>query len=145
MSPIRECSLPTDATTRLTCQLRRKTTGRAAHSPVAGEIEITNVSPHTIEIPIATLPLQYLHLLVEEEQGQVVSDGHYGDLFSPQSRPSTFRLAPGETYVSPVSLLATVPPERLRPGVYLIRAVFEYADLCAVSAPYRLEWPAREG
>jgi hypothetical protein len=71
-----------------------------------------------------------------------VSAGHYGDAFSPVDRPYTLRLAPGEKYVAPVSLLANVSEAQRRPGAYRVQAVFEYGTLKAVSAPFTIDLPA---
>lgn len=128
------------ATRVLDCRLRKLPEGRASGSPLAGEIELQNISTSPIEIPIRTSPLQYLNLIVTDAEGRIVSTGHYGDLFSPGIEERLFRLLPGETFTSSVSLLATVPPAQRRPGIFAIRAIYEVDALRAESPSYILEW-----
>ena len=134
------------ATQTLACHLHKQTKGRASGSALAGEIVLENVSSSAIEIPIRMSPLQHLNLIVTDSRQRIVSTGHYGDLFSPGTEDRVVRLLPGEKYVSNVSLLATVPVDQRRPGVYLIQAVYETDGIRAVSLPYRLDWhPEQDG
>jgi hypothetical protein len=129
-----------DAPPRLACRLRKKTTGRAAAMPSAGEVELVNVSDRAVEIEITIAPLQYLDLLVRGPDGTMLSDFHYGNLFSPVEKPYFLRLGPGETYTRPVSLLGNVTDEKnLLPGRYTVQAVYEYDALKAVSEPLQFE------
>src|SRR5947208_877398 len=68
--------------TILTCGLRHKQLQRGGSS-AAGEIELQNSSPCFLAIETDRHPLQYLHLVVTDARGDVLSEGHYGDLFSP--------------------------------------------------------------
>lgn len=131
------------ATRVLGCHLRKLSDGRASGSPLAGEIELENVSTSPVEIPIRTSPLQYLNLIVTNPDGRIVSTGHYGDLFSPGMEERLFRLLPGEKFTSPVSFLATVPVAQRRPGIYAIHAVYEVDGIRAESPPYRLDWHSK--
>jgi hypothetical protein len=110
---------------------------------MAGEIELENTSSSVIEIENDMHPLQYLNLVVTDAQGTVLSEGHYGDNFSPRGRIDTLRLAPGEKYSHNVGLLSTLAPEKQLPGTYTVRAVYEYNGLTAVSAPLQVQLPAK--
>lgn len=130
------------ATQILGCQLRRLNEGRSSGSVLAGEVELENVSNSPFEIPVRSSPLQHLNLIVTDAQDRIVSTSHYGDLFSPGVQERLFRLLPGEKFTSPVSLLATVPPEERRPGIYSIRAIYEADGVRAASPPFLLDWQA---
>jgi hypothetical protein len=122
----------------LVCRLRHKNLQRG-NSPTAGEIEIENASASVIEIVTDMHPLQYLNLVVSDPKGTVLSEGHYGDIFSPRGTIDTLRLEPGEKYTHNVSLLASVAKEKLLPGTYLVRAVYECNGVKAVSEPLWVE------
>jgi hypothetical protein len=124
----------------IVCRLRKKAQGRAAASPLAGEIELENVSGGVLEIEVHTSPLQYLDLLVTSAAGELLSAWRYGECFSPLERPYILRLAPGEKHTAPVSLLGNVPPEKRVAGVYLIQAVYEYEGARGVSEVFRLDF-----
>ena len=120
---------------RLRCLLRQRvTSGRA----VQGEFELENLSSATIEIPVDIHPLQYLNLRVRNSAGETVSQGWYGDQFSPGSSPSTVRLLPGERFTQEVSLLATVPAAFRKPGDYTVEAFYDTPELHMVSEPLTL-------
>jgi len=123
----------------LVCRLRKKTTGRAAHIPTAGEVELENVSSEVLEIDVHTSPLQYFDLIVTDATGRVVSELFYGDLFSPLEEPYTLRLRPGEKYLGPVGLLGNVPEGKRSPGRYTVQGVFDYKGLRATSDPLPVE------
>jgi hypothetical protein len=126
----------------IACRLRKKTHGRAAASPLAGEVELENVSAEVLEIVVQTSPLQYLDLVVTSAAGESLSAWRYGDCFSPLERPYTLRLVPGQKFTAPVSLLGNVPPEKRVPGTYGIQAVFEYQGTKARSEVFRLHYPS---
>lgn len=42
-----------------------------------------------------------------------------------------------------VSLLGTVPEQKRRPGMYTVRAIYQYKTLNAVSEPLIVEAPAK--
>jgi hypothetical protein len=123
----------------LVCRLRKKTAGRAGNLPTAGEVELENASSGVVAIEVRAAPLQYLNLIVTDAGGQVVSESFYGDLFSPLAEPYTLLLQPGQKYVGPVGLLATVPEAKQRPGMYTVQAVYEYRGFRSVSEPLCLE------
>jgi hypothetical protein len=125
----------------LRCRLRHKQLLRGS-APTAGEIELENSSPDVLEIATDMHPLQYLHLVVTDARGTVLSEGHYGDIFSPRGRVETLRLMPGAKFHHPVSLLATIPQEKRVPGTYTVQAVYEYNGLKAVSEPLVVALPA---
>ncbi len=131
-------------TMRLACRLGHRTLRRGP-LPTAGEVELTNLSPDVLEIQFRTSPLQYLNLVVLDASGEVVSQGFYGDFFSPLAEPYTLRLKPGEKYVGPVHLLGNVPEAKRLPGVYTVQAVYEYNGLKTVSEPLQVELPAACG
>jgi hypothetical protein len=122
----------------LVCRLRHKQLLRG-NSATAGEIELENSSPDVLQIETDRHPLQYLNLVVTDASGNVLSEGHYGDIFSPRGKIDTLRLAPGAKYHHLVSLLETVPPEKRIPGTYAVQAVYAYSGLRVVSEPLAVE------
>jgi hypothetical protein len=66
----------------LVCRLRAKQLPGGC-SPTAGEIELENASPDVLVIETDMHPLQYLNLVVADASATVLSEGHYGDIFSP--------------------------------------------------------------
>src|SRR4051794_9240223 len=82
----------------LACRLRMKTEGRAAQSPLGGEVELENLTSAVLDIEVPMSPLQYLDLVVTDASGKVVSAWRYGDCFSPLDEPYVLRLRPGEKY-----------------------------------------------
>jgi hypothetical protein len=126
----------------LVCRLRHKQLQRGS-SPTAGEIELENSSPDVIEITTDRHPLQYLNLVVTDASGSVLSEGHYGDVFSPRGSIDTLRLTPGAKYHHVISLLETLPQQKRLPGTYTVQAVYEYDGLTVVSEPLAVELVAR--
>jgi hypothetical protein len=124
--------------TRLVCRLRHRG-GRFGPSPTAGEVEIENTSAQPIEIEFEMHPFQYLDLTVTDPSGTLVSEGHYGNIFSPRGGPTVLHLGPGEKYAFGVALLGNVPPEKHQPGCYLVRACYRYKDVKAVSEPLQVK------
>jgi hypothetical protein len=126
----------------LACRLRKRQphNGRRRVSSTAGEVELENKADAPIEIELQMSPFQYLNLIVRDASGSVVSEGFYGNLFSPVEVPYTLRLQPGETYVGPVSLLGNVPLEKQRAGRYTVQAIYTYKDLRAVSEPLEFQY-----
>jgi hypothetical protein len=125
----------------LACRLRHKQL-QGGSSPTAGEIELENSSPDVIEIATDRHPLQYLNLVVTDASGNVLSEGHYGDVFSPRGRIDTLRLTPGAKYHHVVFLLETLPRQKRLPGTYTVRAVYEYDGLTVISERLAVELPA---
>ncbi len=104
-------------------------------SGMVGEVVIENRANVTAEIEIGIHPLQYLDLRVCDSQGEAVSEGWYGDRYSPSGETGPLRLLPGESFAHPVNLFWSVPPARRLPGQYTIRAIYEYLGLRAESEP----------
>jgi hypothetical protein len=102
-------------------------------------VELENTSDAVLEIELQMSPFQHLNLVVTHESGQVVSDGHYGDRFSPLEAPYTLRLKPGEKYTGDVSLLGNVPEEKQLPGSYTVQAVYAYKSFVAASEPLQIQ------
>jgi len=127
----------------LVCRLRHKQLQRGS-SPIAGEIELENTSSSVIEIETDMHPLQYLNIVVTDLRGIILSEGHYGDNFSPCGRINIHHLGPGEKYRHIVSLLGTLPQEKWLPGTYMVKAVYQYKGLRAVSEPLQVQLPAKE-
>jgi hypothetical protein len=98
-------------------------------------LELENVSQEVVEIPYQMSPLQYLDLVVTGPSGGVVSEGHFGNRFSPTGEERRSRLRPGEKFSGEVPLLGTVPPEKRCPGVYRVKELYEYNGARAVSEP----------
>jgi hypothetical protein len=109
--------------------------------PECGEVELENTSEKSIEIPLQMSPLQCLNLVVKDAAGNVVSEGHYGNRFSPLAEVYTFRLEPGQKYAHNVSLLGTVPESKQLPGTYTVEAVYQAPGLMAASGPLEIELP----
>src|SRR5437868_5709060 len=133
---VRPAPVPPPVRASLACRLRPRQRSRGP-SAVAGEVELQNTSLNVLEIEVRSSPLQYLDLIVTDAAGAVVSQSHYGDLFSPLAEPYTLRIQPGDSFTAPVSLLGNVPAARQQPGQYTVQAVFEYNGLRAVSEALR--------
>jgi hypothetical protein len=101
------------------------------------------VSGEPVEIEVDMHPLQYLTLAVTDTRGSPVPAPAYGNIFSPREQPYTFRLASGEKYTHSVSLLGLLPEEKRQPGTYVVRAIYEYNGLRAVSEPLTVVLPER--
>jgi hypothetical protein len=113
----------------------RHQVGWQGPSVTSGEVELESVSDVPIAIEVSMHPLQYLDLIVTDAKGSQVPTRPYGNIFSPRGETYTFRLAPGEKYIHNVSLLGNLPQEDERPGTYVVRAIYEYQGLRAVSEP----------
>jgi hypothetical protein len=124
----------------LVCRLRHKQLERG-NSPLAGEVELENTSAGVADIEADMHPLRHLNLVVTAADGTVVSNGSYGDIFSPSGETRTLRLVPGAKFTHNVSLLGNVPEEKRKPGSYTIQAVYQSRGLTAVSAPLQLDLP----
>jgi hypothetical protein len=132
---------PTSAVTReqaevcLACRLRPKpTVGQRGPLQYRGELELENLSAGAVVIRYQMSPLQYLHLIVTGPSGAVVSEGHFGDRFSPMAEERELHLRPREKFVADIPLLGTVPREKRVPGAYKVQASYEYGTIKAVSA-----------
>jgi hypothetical protein len=136
-------SAPLKPEPALACRLRRKLmTRRGPASPLAGEVELENVSQETIEIEWTMHPLQHLSLVITDAAGSPVPATPYNHIFSLFSdTPQILRLAPGDKYVDNVGLLGGVPKEKQLPGTYTIQAVYRYKGGTAVSEPFQVSIP----
>ena len=105
-------------------------------------MELKNISRDVVEIEVTMHPLQHLRMDITNALGDPVPAAPYGHIFSPREAPYVLRLAPGEKYTHPVSLLGTIPEEQHSPGGYTVRAVYEYNGLEAVSQPLQVHIPA---
>jgi len=120
----------------LACHLRPKEhIGRHGPVPFTAEIELTNLSNAALEIEYQMAVLQYLDLVVRDSQGCVVSEGHFGDRFSPFAENQVLRLGPGESYKRNVHLFPTAPKARQSPGTYSVQAIYKYKGFRAESEP----------
>ena len=135
--PADATDLPSEVPTQLlACRLRPKEViGQRGPVSNMAEVELENLSTAPLEIAYRMTALQYLNLVVTNSDGQVVSEGHFGDRFAPTLEPRVLRLDPGEKFVAKVHLLATAPQAPLPPGVYTVQAVYEYNGFRAVSEP----------
>src|SRR5262245_12841826 len=83
----------------LICRLRHaKHNTREDPVPHMAEMELENISEAPLEISYRMAVLQYLQLVVRDAKGSVISEGHYGDRFSPFEKDQVLRLGPGEKY-----------------------------------------------
>src|SRR5690348_9583357 len=81
----------------LACRLRPKeVVGRQGPIPNMGEVELENCSAAPVAIEYTMTPLQFLELAVIGPGGEIVSEGHFSDRFSPTREPTVLRLMPGE-------------------------------------------------
>jgi hypothetical protein len=131
-------SLQRATSSPLVCKIRKRKSSRGS-SATAGEVELENVSRKTLEFEVSMTLFQYLDLVVLDANGAVVSDGHYGDIFSPLAESYVFSLKPGQKYTHTVSLVGKATG--LKAGDYIVQAVFEYRDLKAVSEPLAVHLP----
>jgi hypothetical protein len=127
----------------LACRLRVKPAqeGRRPPPPGSGEVELENTSDKPIEVELQMSPLQCLNLTVRDAAGNIISEGHYGNRFSPLAEAYRLRLEPGRKYAHNVSLLGTVRESRQLPGKYMVQAVYQTRGLTAISAPLEIELP----
>ncbi len=124
----------------LTCRLRPKEViGRRGPIPNMGEVELENRSDAVVEIDYTMTPLQFLELEVFGAGGELVSEGHFGDHFSPRAEPAVLRLLPGEKFTANVPLLATVPHEKRRPGTYTVQASYRFQGIHLMAEPLTVE------
>jgi hypothetical protein len=120
----------------ISCSLRRKeVVGRNGPIPLMAEVEIKNISQGTLEIEYRMTALQFLNLVVTDANGKLLSEGHFGDRFAPTEHPRTLRLGPGETHAANIHLFATASKWKNVPGLYLVRATYEYNKVRATSEP----------
>jgi hypothetical protein len=124
----------------LVCRLRpREVVGRQGPVPNMGEVELENRSDAPLEIEYTLTPLQYLELVVIAPGGEVISEGHFSDRFSPTLEPAVLRLQPGEKFTAKVSLLATVPREKRVPGTYTVQASYCFRGAPILAEPLTVE------
>ena len=122
------------AEVRLACRLRPKEViGQRGPLHGMGELELENLSTDAVVIRYQISPLQYLHLVVTGPSGAVVSEGHFGDRFSPIAEEQALQLRPQEKFVAEIPLLGTVPREKRVPGPYRVQASCEYGTIKVVS------------
>jgi hypothetical protein len=127
----------------LSCKLRPKEViGRQGPVPNMGEVELANCSDAPLEIEYTMTPLQFLELEVIGPGGSIVSEGHFSDRFSPMREAAVLRLLPGEKFTSTVSLLATVPREKRRPGRYAVQASYRFQGRMVLAEPLTIELPS---
>ncbi len=130
----------------LACKLWSKLViGRDGPLPNMGEVELENVSDAPLEIEYTMTPLQFLELEVIGPGGKTVSEGHFGDRFSPRLEPAVLRLMPGEKFIANVSLLATLPLERRVAGQYTIQASYRFRGKKVMAEPLMLELSGGQG
>ncbi|MCI0463743.1 MAG: hypothetical protein L0Z62_42955 [Gemmataceae bacterium] len=124
----------------LTCRLRPKEViGRRGPIPNMGEVELENRSNAPVEIEYTMTPLQFLELEVFGPGGELISEGHFSDRFSPTEEPAVLRLLPGQKFTSNVALLATVPHAKRRPGTYTVRASYRFQGSRLMAEPLTVE------
>jgi hypothetical protein len=123
------------------CRLRPKELiGRQGPIPNMGEVELENRSAGPLEIEYTMTPLQFLELVVIGPGGEIVSEGHFSDRFSPARESAVLRLLPGEKFTANVALLATVPRERRCPGRFTVCASYCFQSIRIEAEPLTVEW-----
>ncbi len=124
----------------LACTVRvKEVIGRQGPVPNMGEVELANRSDVPIEIEYTMTPLQFLELVVFGSDGEVVSEGHFSDRFSPAREPAVLRLQPGEKFTANIALLATVPHGRRLPGKYTVQASYRFQGRKIMAEPLTVE------
>jgi hypothetical protein len=125
----------------LTCRLRPKEVIRRQEAvPNMGEVELENCSTAPLEIEYTMTPLQFLELEVIGPGGEIVSEGHFSDRFSPTLEPAVLRLTPGEKFTANIALLATVPRDKRFPGKYTVRASYRFLGRSILAEPLTVEF-----
>jgi hypothetical protein len=125
---------------RLVCRLRPKeVVGRHGPIPNMAEVELENRSATPLEIEYTMTPVQFLDLVVVGPAGEVVSEGHFSDRFSPTREPAVLRLTPGGKFTANVALLATVPRAKRLPGRYTVHASYAYQGIRVEAEPLTVE------
>ncbi len=120
----------------LVCRLRpAAVVGGRGSVPFMAEVELENISDLMLSIEYELTALQYFNLVVRDSTGNIVSQGHYADRFSPTAKPRFLRLAPGEKFTANVHFFATAAEALTVPGTYSVRAVYEYDGFRAESEP----------
>jgi hypothetical protein len=120
----------------LTCRLRpKKASDHEGRVSPMGEVELENCSTIPLEIEYTMTPLQFFELEVIASDGRVVSEGHFSDRLSPMREPAVLCLQPGARFTANVSLLATVPRDRRRPGTYTVQASYRFQDQQVMAEP----------
>jgi hypothetical protein len=128
----------------LACHLRPKEVlGRHGPIPNMGEVELANCSAAPLQIEYTMTPLQFLELEVLGPSGEIVSEGHFSDRFSPTAEPAVLTLMPGEKFTSHMALLATVPREKRLPGRYKVQASYCFRGSRVMAEPVTVELPDR--
>ncbi len=124
----------------LTCRLRHKEIVRPQGPvPNMAEVELENCSATPLEIAYTMTPLQFLELEVTGPSGEMVSEGHFSDRFSPSLEPAVLRLMPGEKFTASVALLATVPRDKRRPGKHTVHVSYCYQGSRVLAEPLTVE------
>jgi hypothetical protein len=124
----------------LTCRLRaRERIGRQGPIPNMGEVELENCSGGPLEIEYTMTPLQFFELEVIGSGGEIVSEGHFSDRFSPTREPAVLRLLPREKFTTTVALLATVPCDKRLPGKYTVQASYRFQGIRVMAEPLLVE------
>ncbi len=128
----------------LACRFRPKEViGRQGPVPNMGEVELENCSDAPLAIEYTMTPLQFFDLEVIGPSGEVVSEGHFSDRFSPTRETARLQLLPGEKFTSNVSLLATVPRAKRRPGRYTVQASYCFQGRRVMAEPLTVELTSR--
>lgn len=124
----------------LACRLRfKEVIGRQGPIPNMGEVELENCSHSPCDIEYTMSPLQFFDLEVIGPAGGIISEGHFSDRFSPTREPALLRLLPGEKFRSNVSLLATAPRDKRRPGRYTVQASYRFHGSKVMAEPLTVE------
>lgn len=110
----------------LTCDLKVESVRRAAAKDVLLTTTVTNRTTQPIDIVWTLNPMEYLDLVVTDQNGKRVETTPYGFRFSPVAFDQHFLLHPNVPHSHPIYLWTVFPDYKLPPGTYRVRAVFRY-------------------
>ena len=123
------------------CKLIVENKNLAIGEVPSGRVEIKNISKQEIVITYNTSPWEFLDLEVADPTGKVISDGKYGDRFSPSTiiAERIVTLRPGDVFTRAVDVFgSSKETDRMTPGIYRVVAVFGYNEVLAKSDPVML-------
>lgn len=116
--------------------------------PDAAEVVITNISDADVDVGSSFGPEGLLDLKVKDPAGADVETEPLTSHLAANTliglQPKPYILKPGEVYRCGVSLLGTVPQEKLVAGTYKVKAVCTLGKKEYASAEVDVKWPGKK-